>query len=178
MPKFSQSRMAAKLQRIVSYRREEAGLYREIAEKLSLSNDERVLDIGTGSGVLLITAILCGLKTGLGNDIDACARVEAAANVRINGLEDRVVVSGQSLADIRHRFPLILANLRYPSLIKMLFQINERAETNSYLILSGIRDDELDDLLKVYEKIQFKKMWSGNELGWAGVVLRRGTIIN
>ncbi|MBT8368535.1 MAG: 50S ribosomal protein L11 methyltransferase, partial [Deltaproteobacteria bacterium] len=54
-----------------------------------------VLDIGTGSGVLLITAILCGLETGLGIDIDACAQVEAAENVRINGLEDRVVVSGQ-----------------------------------------------------------------------------------
>jgi ribosomal protein L11 methyltransferase len=136
-------------------------------------HDTSALDIGTGSGVLLITAILCGLKTGLGIDIDACARVEAAANVRINGLEDRVVVSGQSLADIRHRFPLILANLRYPSLKMMLFLLNKIAETNSYLILSGIRDDELDDLVNAYKEIQFKKIWSENELGWAGVVLRR-----
>lgn len=41
-----------------------------------------VLDIGTGSGVLLITAVLCGMKTGVGIDVDACARVEAAKNVK------------------------------------------------------------------------------------------------
>ena len=132
-----------------------------------------VLDIGTGSGVLLITAILCGMKSGLGVDIDVCARVEAAENVRINALEDRVAISGQSLAGIRQRFSLILANLRYPSLKKMLVQINERADTNCFLILSGIRDYELDDLLKAYEKIQFEKIWTENEMGWSGIVLRR-----
>jgi ribosomal protein L11 methyltransferase len=140
---------------------------------LDKTHDTSVLDIGTGSGVLLVTAILCGMKTGLGIDIDACARAEAAENARINGLEERVVVSGQSLSDIRQRFPFILANLRYPSLIKLLFHITEKADTNSFLILSGIKDYELDDLLKVYKKVQFKKMWAENELGWSGVVLQR-----
>ena len=132
-----------------------------------------VLDIGTGSGVLLITAILCGMQSGLGVDIDACARVEAAENFRINGLDDRGAGSGQSLADIHQRFSVILANLRFPSLKKMLFQINENADKNCFLILSGIRDHELDDLLKAYEKIQFEKIWAGNELGWSGVALRK-----
>jgi hypothetical protein len=31
----------------------------------------------------------------------------------------------------------------------------------------------MDDLLKVYRQIQFEKIWTGNELGWSGVVLRR-----
>jgi len=131
-----------------------------------------VLDIGTGSGVLLITAILCGVQSGLGVDIDACARVEAAENFSINGLDDRVAVSGQSLADIHQRFSLILANLRFPSLKKLRNQINEKADSNCFLILSGIRDNELDDLIKVYERIRFKKIWKGNELGWSGVVLK------
>lgn len=140
---------------------------------LDKRNKTSVLDIGTGSGVLLISAVRCGVKTGLGIDIDACARVEAAENARINGLGDRVAVSGQSLADIHQRFPFILANLRYPSLIKMLYQINEKADTNSFLILSGLKDYELDELLKVYETVQFKRIWAENELGWSGVVLRR-----
>lgn len=142
-------------------------------QALDKTNNTRVLDIGTGSGVLLITAILCGVQTGLGVDIDACARVEAADNVRINALEDRVSISGQSLAGIRQRFSVILANLRFPSLKKMLIQINERADKNCFLILSGIRDYELDNLLKVYQQIQFEKIWTGNELGWSGVALRR-----
>ena len=140
---------------------------------LDKTNNTSVLDIGTGSGVLLITAILCGMNSGLGVDIDACARVEAVENVRINALEDRVAISAQSLAAIHQRFSVILANLRFPSLKKMRSQINEIAATNCFLILSGMRDDELDDLLKVYQQIQFEKIWTGNELGWSGVVLRR-----
>jgi ribosomal protein L11 methyltransferase len=140
---------------------------------LDKTNPAGVLDIGTGSGVLLITAILCGIQTGLGVDIDACARVEAAENVKINGLDDQVVISGQSIPDIPQRFSVILANLRLPSLKNMLSQINERADINCFLIFSGMRDYEMDDLLKVYRQIQFEKIWTGNELGWSGVVLRR-----
>jgi len=140
---------------------------------LNKTNRAGVLDIGTGSGVLLITALLCGMQTGLGVDLDACARVEAAENVKINGLDDRAAISGQSMADIHQRFSVILANLRLPSLKNMLSQINERADINCFLIFSGMRDYELDDLLKVYRQIQFEKIWTGKELGWSGVVLRR-----
>ena len=140
---------------------------------LNKKNQTRVLDIGTGSGVLLVTALLCGVQTGLGVDIDACARAEAAGNLRINGLDDRASVSGQSLADIHQRFSTILANLRLPSLKKMQCHINERADTDCLLILSGIRDDERDDLINVYQQIGFETIWAANALGWSGVVLRR-----
>jgi ubiquinone/menaquinone biosynthesis C-methylase UbiE len=53
MPSFSQSRVAAYLQNIVSQRREEVGLYHEIAEKLPLFKTHRLLDVGTGSGLQL-----------------------------------------------------------------------------------------------------------------------------
>jgi len=137
-------------------------------------SDFRVLDIGTGSGVLLITAVLCGMQNGLGIDIDACARVEAAANVRINGLADRVTISGQSLERIRQRFSVILANLRFPSLKKMMAQLNEKLLANGFMILSGIRDSEVEDLLKAYQQIRFEEIWTDTELGWSGAVLRKG----
>jgi SAM-dependent methyltransferase len=53
MSKFSQSRLAAWLQEKVAEKREEAGLYREIAEQLPLSERGRLLDIGTGAGLQL-----------------------------------------------------------------------------------------------------------------------------
>ena len=53
MPGLSGSKFAANLQKIVSYRREDSGLYGEIAELLELDAGERVLDIGTGTGLQL-----------------------------------------------------------------------------------------------------------------------------
>ena len=134
--------------------------------------DRTVLDIGTGSGVLILTAVLGGMDGGLGIDIDACARVEAAANVAINGLEDRIEISGQSLDTIEQRFSMVLANLRSPSLTKLFYRLTEVTDTSGTLILSGIKTGEVDDLLKVYTKC-FKCLWSGNELGWASVVLQK-----
>jgi ubiquinone/menaquinone biosynthesis C-methylase UbiE len=50
---FSRSRIAAKLQEMVSKRREESGLYNEIADLLPLMESGRLLDIGTGTGLQL-----------------------------------------------------------------------------------------------------------------------------
>jgi ribosomal protein L11 methyltransferase len=135
--------------------------------------DSFVLDIGTGSGVLILTAVLGGMDGGLGIDIDSCARVEAAANVTINGLEDRIRISGQTVETIDQRFALVIANLRYPSLKKLLARLTGVTDTRGTLILAGIKNDEVADLLEVYTKTCFKCLWTVNELGWAGVVLQK-----
>ena len=132
-----------------------------------------VLDIGTGSGVLILTAVLGGMDGGLGIDIDPCARVEAAVNVKNNGLEDRITISGQTLDTIDQRYTMVLANLRYPSLKRLYPRLTEVTAGRGTLILSGIKNDEVDDLLGVYAKSRFKYLWSDHELGWAGVVLQK-----
>ena len=132
-----------------------------------------VLDIGTGSGVLILTAVLGGMDGGLGIDIDPCARVEAAVNFKNNGLEDRITISGQTLDTIDQRYTMVLANLRYPSIKRLYARLTEVTEKNGTLILSGVKNSEVADLLKVYTKTHFKCLWTVNELGWAGVVLQK-----
>ena len=142
-------------------------------QALDKRKDSTVLDIGTGSGVLILTAVRGGMDGGMGIDIDSCARVEAAANVKINGLEDRIMISGQSLENLDQEFTMVLANLRYPSLKKLVSRLTEVTDNRGTLILSGIKIGEVDDLLEVYTKTYFKCLWTGNELGWAGVVLQK-----
>jgi ribosomal protein L11 methyltransferase len=110
---------------------------------------------------------------GLGIDIDPCARVEATENVKINGLEDQIMISGQALDKMNQRYTMVLANLRYPSLKRLYARLTEVTAERGTLILSGIKNDEVDDLLDVYTKSRFKYLWSADELGWAGVVLQK-----
>jgi ribosomal protein L11 methyltransferase len=142
-------------------------------QALDKRKNNTVLDIGTGSGVLILTAVLGGMDGGMGIDIDSCARVEAAANVKINGLEDRIIISGQAVETFDQRFSMVLANLRYPSLIKLFAQLTEVTDKRGILILSGLKNGEVADFLKVYTQTYFKCLWTVNELGWAGVVLKK-----
>ena len=142
-------------------------------QALDKRKDSTVLDIGTGSGVLILTAVLGGMDGGLGIDIDSCARVEAAANVKVNGLENRIMISGQALETIDQRFSMVLANLRYPSLKKLFARLTEITDKRGTLILAGIRNGEMDDLLEVYTKTHFRCLWTVSELGWAGMVLQK-----
>jgi ribosomal protein L11 methyltransferase len=135
--------------------------------------ERTVLDIGTGSGILILTAVLGGMDGGLGIDIDPCARVEAAVNVKNNGLEDRITISDQTLDTIDYRYTMVLANLRYPSLKRLYDWLVEVTAGRGRLILSGIKNDEVDDLLELYTRYRFKYLWSADELGWAGVVLQK-----
>ena len=130
-----------------------------------------VLDIGTGTGVLVIAAVLYGMKKGVGIDIDPCARAEAAANVNINGLQDRIMISGQAVENMDQRFSMITANLRYPSLKKLYTRLADITREQGAVILSGVREHELKDLLAVYAQETFKPVWTAHELGWAGIVL-------
>jgi ribosomal protein L11 methyltransferase len=145
-------------------------------QALDKPKDSTVLDIGTGSGVLILTAVLGGMDGGMGIDIDSCARVEAAANVKINGLEDRIMISGQAVETIDQRFSMVIANLRYPSLKKLFARLTEITDKRGNLVLSGIKNGEVAELLEVYTKTYFKCLWTVNELGWTGVVLQKTSV--
>jgi ubiquinone/menaquinone biosynthesis C-methylase UbiE len=83
MPSFSQSRFAAKLQDAVSKRREEVGLYKEIAEQLPLRDTGRLLDVGTGSGLQL--KVIRDMRSSLelfGLDVSGAAIDVARENLR------------------------------------------------------------------------------------------------
>jgi ribosomal protein L11 methyltransferase len=74
---------------------------------------------------------------------------------------------------IDQRFTMVLANLRYPSLKRLYPRLTEVTAQGGVLILSGIKNDEVADLLEVYTKCRFKCLWSVDELGWTGVVLEK-----
>jgi methylase of polypeptide subunit release factors len=99
MASLSQSRQAAWLQNLVSQRREESGLYREVAEQLPHLDSGRVLDIGTGSGLMLrVGGDIMPHVELFGLDLSAAAIRMACRNLvgmevdlRVGSLEQRTL---------------------------------------------------------------------------------------
>jgi len=132
-----------------------------------------VLDIGTGTGVLLIAAVLLGAQKGIGVDIDDCAVYEARQNVALNQLSDRITIRNEPVEAIDAAFPIISANLRLPTLMTLCSWIRAHLATGGLVVLSGIRSNERQRLLGRYGQVGFGPVWSSEESTWAGVVLKR-----
>lgn len=137
---------------------------------LKAKDKTSVLDIGTGSGVLGITALMMGIKDAVGVDIDPCSIKEAKDNAKINKLEDKFVIKNMSLEDLNTKFTLITANLRYPTLMNIYQKVVEITEKKGAVILSGIKQDEVSALIDLYTEKYFECKWQKCEKDWAGLV--------
>jgi len=132
-----------------------------------------LLDVGTGSGILVIAAVLMGIKKGVGIDIDPCAIAEARENIKINGLEHRIDICDRAFEKIDRVFSIVTANLRYPTIKSLLPYMYETVHTKGLIVLSGIKTDEIKDLLDIYKEKNFLCRWKENEQDWVGVVFEK-----
>jgi len=134
------------------------------------TNHTRALDIGTGSGILAITAILLGIKKALAIDIDPCSRSEAKKNIRLNNMEDQIEVLDRNIENIDENFSLITANLRYPTLKRLCSHVSKIMEKPGLVVVSGIKTDEVTDILNTFTQKGFNCVWKAVEKDWVGMV--------
>ena len=138
----------------------------------------KAVDIGTGSGVLAIVAAKMGVGFVCGIDIDPCAVYEARDNVRLNGLEDRVMIIDDDLESLAGPYNLVLANLRMPTLFKIRSVLEKKLAMDSGLIFSGIKSDEAESIGNFYEETGFFVIKKKSEKGWTALCLARGCFLN
>lgn len=99
----------------------------------------RVLDVGTGSGVLALAALRLGAARALGCDLDPAAVAEARANARANGLAERLLLLTGSLDALApRRFELLLANLLRSELLPLLPALAACTAPGGRIVLSGL----------------------------------------
>lgn len=117
-----------------------------------ISENSRVLDIGTGTGILAVTALLTGAKSAVGIDIDEKAVSVACDNARLNGVADKFRGICGNLADkVSGKYELITANIVADAIISLSKDVPERLTENGVFICSGIisaREAEVRDALK------------------------------
>ena len=105
---------------------------------------DRVLDVGSGSGVLSIAAALLGASRATGIDIDSETIGNARENIRLNGVADRVDVHAGRMDHpaIGGRYRIIVSNISAVSLTSMLSCFSVLLHPAGALILSGLLTEE------------------------------------
>ena len=97
-----------------------------------------VLDVGTGSGVLALAALLTGVPRAVGLDTDAGALAAAGEHARLNQLVDRLTLVQGGPDAVKGTWPLVLANVLAAPLIEMAPVLVRRIGHGGQLVLSGI----------------------------------------
>jgi len=107
----------------------------------------RVLDLGTGSGILAIAAAKLGAGSVLALDVDPVAVRVARDNVLANEVEDIVVVRQGSLAEAEGRFDFVLANILAKVIVELAEQsLADRLRTGGLLVAAGIIEDQEEEV--------------------------------
>jgi ribosomal protein L11 methyltransferase len=124
-------------------------------EKLVAPGD-RVMDVGTGSGILAMAAARLGAGYVLALDTDPAAVKTARANIRANGLQDIVEVENHSLSpdykDAGGGFDLVVANLYTKVVLEMATELAARTVTRGHLVVSGIMAERASEVRSRLDK--------------------------
>ncbi|MBI1807941.1 MAG: 50S ribosomal protein L11 methyltransferase [Ignavibacteria bacterium] len=108
-----------------------------------------VLDVGTGTGVLAITAVKLGARSAFGIDIDEWSVTNAHENVLANQVVDRVTISDRTIDTCdSSTIDLITANLTLNTNIDLLSEFSRALKPDGYLILSGLLRTDRDSMIQ------------------------------
>ena len=141
-----------------------------VEEELSLAIPESLLDVGTGSGVLALAALMMGVPRAVGLDTDAEALQIAAEHALLNNMADRLelVLGGPDV--VSGVWPLVVANILAAPLIEMAPILVRRVQSRGRLILSGIPSSLGSEVQHAYERVGMRHIRSETRAGWTVLV--------
>ena len=134
----------------------------------------RVLDLGTGTGILAITAAKLDAGNVLAVDVDAKAVAAARANARCNGVTDTVHVRHGSLEDIEPAYDLILANLLTHIIVEMAEEgLASHVRPGGAIVGSGILEEQLAEVAPALEDHGLSVVEVMQQDDWIAVIAER-----
>lgn len=125
----------------------------QFAERLDLT-DKTVLDVGCGSGILGLSALLMGARCAELVDIDGQATAVARHNAEINGLTEKCSIKTGNLTEQTDgKFDVVFANLTADILALLRNDIASVIKAGSTVVLSSILDVKLQQVTELYSDI-------------------------
>lgn len=143
----------------------------------------QVLDVGTGSGILGISALKLGAKYICGTDLDEMALEVVQANKKSNGIIDKEfeTICGNILDDTRvqtkvglEKYDIIVANILAPVIIELQKKIANHLKNEGIFIMSGIIDDKEESVKKALKENPVWEILETNVQGeWVSITARK-----
>ena len=155
--------------------------YRRFA-KLLPKNSKKVLDLGCGSGILSIAALILGAERVDAVDIDPNAVKVATRNVSLNKFQGKFRAETGDILDRNGNFPSIILNEKYDIiianivadvLIKLCDFIGDYMTEKAYFILSGIITERREEVIQALKKNGFKVIEDAEKRGWRCLVSQK-----
>jgi ribosomal protein L11 methyltransferase len=141
-----------------------------LLQRLDLST-RRVLDVGTGSGVLAIVANRLGAASVLAVDDDPDALESARENLELNGIGDGIDLRRADFRDLAALpFDVVTANLTGGLLLKGVDVLVGAVAPGGSLVLSGITAEEEDEVRRAFES-RLALVDVAREDGWTALLL-------
>lgn len=139
-----------------------------------LEKGDTFLDVGTGSGILMITAAKLGASKVWGTDNDAVAVDIAYRNLIQNNISKSTfkVITTDLFDKITEQFDLVAANLTSKTVSVLLDAIKNILTSKGRLICSGIIETEKDTILKKMERLNFEVVEVLLKEEWVSIACR------
>jgi ribosomal protein L11 methyltransferase len=145
------------------------------------NNTVRVMDYGTGSGVLAVAALLLGATTAIGTDVEHLAVRSATQNAALNNVDDRFTAlqcgvdlnapepmeeQGYPVEERLQAFQIVVANILRGPLVELAPRLAQYAGPNAVLGLSGILETQAPEVIEAYSpwfdnfQVQTEESWA------------------
>ena len=152
------------------------------AVKKYVTQDSEILDVGCGSGILGMIALMLGAKHSVGTDLDPCAITATHENMEVNHItKDRYEVMIGNIIDDKEiqdrvgyeKYDIVLANILADVLVPLTPVIVNQMKKGAVYITSGIIDDKEETVVEAVKAAGLEVLEINYQGEWVSVVARK-----
>ncbi|MGB5053049.1 MAG: 50S ribosomal protein L11 methyltransferase [Nitrospirales bacterium] len=130
----------------------------------------RVLDVGTGSGILAMAALRLGATSALGIDVDTTALDCAREYAVVNNIQEALTLSSAQLATLpAQSFDVILANLDRRTILHVIDQFARMRGPHTQLVVSGLLEEDESEIVRRFEGCGWRQRHVRGWDGWLAI---------
>ena len=140
-----------------------------------LKADDTFLDVGTGSGILMIAAAKLGARKLYGVDSDSMAVTVAEKNLKVNHIDHFRLFTGNLVNDVQGAFDVVVANILAEVILELLPAVSTVLAEKGVFICSGIITAKKEAVLAGLKERGLTVIDVLEKEGWVAIAARRQT---